>query len=173
MSMQKLEEMYYKYHLMVKDVAFHVLQDYHLAQDVCHDVFLKITDEWIELNRPHKLTEQYLRVMAYHKAIDYYRLKKRKPEKTHVNSMLEEEVLICEEIEKRVDYTRFTADFFHKLKEYRENWYTVLLHMEVYHEPAELVAREMGISLPLLRTWLHRAKQWICDTYGEEYEDLL
>ena len=38
---KRLKEIYDQYYLMVMDVAFKVLRDYHLAQDVCQDVFMR------------------------------------------------------------------------------------------------------------------------------------
>lgn len=177
MSNDKLEELYYKYHLFVKDVACKVLEDPYLAQDVCHDVFLKLSDEWIEADLSPLVRKEYLRVAAYHKAVDYLNQKwvDRKTmsfEKSFQEKDTAKHSWHSSELEEYVMKKVFVHKMLLDLKKHKEHWYMVVLRKEIYHEPVELIARELNVKGSLVRLWLHRAKMWIKENYYEEYQDL-
>lgn len=173
MTNEKLEEIYYKYHRLVKDAAYQVLKDPYLAQAVCQEVFMRLSDEWIEKEQSSKERARYLHVAARHKAIDYKEAAKRRKEVSSASvAQPGTETGGIKEFEQKKDQTRLITDVLKALKEYKESWYTVLLRIEIYHEPAKFVARDMEISMVLLRVRLYRAKQWVNKNFGEEYQSL-
>lgn len=173
MTNEKLEEIYYKYYQLVKDTAYKVLHDHEFTEDVCHDVFLKLSDEWIEADISPEKRENYLRVAALRKAIDYYNVRKQYSEFLPYDEiLLEEELAVDTDLDGSLILKDFTSRILLELKRHNENWYMVILKYEVYHEPVELIAREMGVKVPLIRLWLYRAKKWIKKHYGEEYQSL-
>lgn len=173
MSNEKLEELYYKYYHLVKDTAFKVLHDHEVTEDVCHDVFLKLSDEWIEADLTPRDRENYLRLASIRKAIDYYRFRKMNNHVSYNENSLKYE-LIDETDEELLTMQRlFVSELFRELKEYNEDWYMALLRREVYHEPVDLIAREMNASSIAVRTWIYRGKKWIQERHGDEYKSFL
>lgn len=158
---------YNKYKNLVMDTAYEVLKDYHLAQDVCQEVFFKMSeDRLVTMTVPNEM-KRYLRAVAYHRAIDYYRQMKRRSE----ISLYEENDIVTEmSIEERLDKNDFAKTLFNELEKKNSEWYHIVIHIGLYDEPAEKVARDMGISIGLLRTKYHRAKEWIRKNYKSEYD---
>lgn len=173
MSNEKLEELYYKYYHLVKDTAFKVLQDHGYTDDVCHDVFLKLSDEWIEADITPRERENYLRLAALHKAIDYYRVRQLSIQVSFEEVFLQEDLIDQKDEELALMRRLFASEMFKKLKEYNKDWYMALLKREVYHEPVNLIACEMRASSIAVRTWIYRGKKWIQERYGDEYKSFL
>lgn len=166
MEDEKFECVYNKYKNLVMDTAYEVLKDYYLAQDVCQEVFIKLPEErMILLDSPGEM-KRYLRAVAYHRAIDHYRMIKRRSE---VSLYTEENLIMDLDVDEKMDTDTFTMVLFRDLEEKKPEWHYIIIHLGLYDEPAEKVARDMGISIELLRVKYHRAKKWICKNYGSEY----
>ena len=170
----RLEEIYRNSHLVVKDTAYKILKDYHLAEDICHDIFLKLSDEWIEQDLPMEEVTRYLRMMAYSKAIDVFRAKRKHPEFPCTDTMeeLAGKVNVCEQLERTLDDRALLTKMLQKLKEHNESWYKILLKVDIYHIPANLAARELGIDMNSLSCRLYRAREWVVEMHREEYNEL-
>lgn len=176
MTNDKLEELYKKYHRFVKDVAYKILGDPYLAQDVCHDVFMKLSDEWIMTDLQPEIRKEFLRVAAYHKALDYkyerwadvktmdYESLVKDKKKI---SYLQDEFVLDEDVTERL----FVHQMLIRLRRENENWYMAILKKEIYHEPVELIAQELGVEISVVYVWLHRAKAWIKRKYGRVYRN--
>lgn len=166
MEDEKFESVYLKYKNLVMDTACEVLKDYYLAQDVCQEVFLKLTPERLKLAETPTEMKRYLRTVAYHRAIDYYRkIKKRSEISLYENLDMTFEI----DVDEKMDRTSFTTVLFHELEEKKPEWHYIVIHLGLYDESPEKVARDMGISINLLRTKYHRAKKWICKEYRSKY----
>lgn len=173
MSNEKLEELYYKYYHLVKDTAFKVLHDHEFTEDVCHDVFLKLSDEWMEADLTPRQRENYLRVAAHRKAIDYYNLRKQSGENVpYEEAAIDEVYAIVEDWDEPMLQRDFISRILRDLKEYKEHWYIAVLRYEYYHEPVELIARELGVSTSAIRVWHLRGKMWIRKHYKKAFEKL-
>lgn len=167
MDGEKFTCIYNKYKNLVTGTAYDVLNDYYLAQDICQEVFLKMSENRLEtMNIPDEM-RRYLRAVAYHRAIDYYRKIKRRSE----ISIYEDSSVMTEmNIEERLDKNNFAKTLFQELEKKNSEWHYIVIHLGLYDEPAEKVARDMGISINLLRSKYHRAKQWIRKNYESEYD---
>lgn len=171
MSNDKLEELYYKYYSLVKDTAYKVLGDHGCTDDVCQDVFLKLSDEWLEKGFSDEERKRYLRVAAFHKAIDYYNERKERFE-----FITNDKERILEETEDGSEDSPqylFLSKILKELRAINEDWFTIIIKSELYHEPAALIAKDMGISPNAVRIRHLRAKTWLKKNFSEEYRRLL
>lgn len=167
MNEEILEYIYRKYRKLVLDTAYSVLKDFYLAQDVCQEVFIKLSSKKIKLAEKPDQMKRFLIAVTYHRAIDYYR-----SIHAHGEVCLDdaESLVMNSDIEDKIDFEIFMAEMFKGLKEKNEEWHQIVLRVGFYDEPAEIVARNLGISINLLRTKYHRAKKWIRIHYESEYE---
>ena len=109
MEDEKFDSVYLKYKNLVMDTACEVLKDYYLAQDVCQEVFLKLTPERLKLAETPTEMKRYLRTVAYHRAIDYYRkIKKRSEISLYENLDMTFEI----DVDEKMDRTSFTTVLF-------------------------------------------------------------
>lgn len=171
MSNDKLEELYYKYYSLVKDTAYKVLGDHGCTDDVCQDVFLKLSDEWLEEDIPDEKREHYLRVSAFRKAIDYYNERKELLE-FRLKEKSKPAINIDKSIEDMMEESKFLCKVLRDLKDVNEDWFMIVVKRDIYHEPVALVARDLCISMSLVMTRHSRAKKWINKNYGAEYKQL-
>lgn len=171
---ERLKEIYEQHYLLVMDTAFKILQDYYLAQDICQDVFVRITSEQLdEMCGTPKELRKYLVVMAQNRAIDYVRSQKVRKEVPYYGSGTHLDNEDCFEIlEKTVDQRVFTSKLFADLERYRHDWYEILVRVEVYNYSAEEISYDLGIPISLVRSKLCRAKKWIKKKYRRKYEQL-
>lgn len=170
---ERVEEIYVKYHLLVKDVAFKMLKDFYLAQDVCHDVFSHMTAQCIDKYHTPEQMRAYLYVAAHNRAIDYTRKggwNKEVPYPEHAKSHFDRGVY--DRIEENMDRKIFISQLFLDVKEFRPDWHDVLVRTEVYQESAEMVAQKLGISVGQVRSKLCRVKKWLRRKHGSRYGKL-
>lgn len=175
MTKDKLEELYNKYHLFVKDVAYKMLKDPHLAEDICHDVFLKLSDEWMEARIPSAVRLEYLRVAAFHRVLDY---KEHGWNNCRVVSFeeilqdLERYKYLCNacNIDDKIIENVLVYQMLDHLKAINALYYEVLLRKEIYQYPVALIAKELNMKISNVYVTLHRAKTWIKEHYGSLYK---
>lgn len=170
---ERLKEIYKQNYLVVMDTAFKVLKDYHLAQDVCQDVFLRLSSERISKEDTPENIRKYLLVVAHNRAIDYLRRQKNRLE---VEYQFECEGVngerLFETMEKSHDQKLFMRRIFADLENHRRDWYEVLIRVEVLDHSPEQVSRDLGISVALVKHKLSRAKKWIAKNYSRRYNFL-
>lgn len=166
------DKVYEDYHKLVIHVAFDILQDHNLAQDVCQEVFIKLHQK-IERLDEDKIKGWILR-NTQRKAIDFWRKSYRKKEIPVVREKMEQTVIVeClleEENEcRRKGFRNFLLD---KLKDQNPIWYDLMVRVVVENEPAEEVAKDHGMSVMSLRMRISRARRWLCTNYYRDYRDL-
>lgn len=176
MTNDKLEELYKKYHLFVKDVAYKILGDAYLAQDICHDVFLKLSDEWIEAEMDSAVRLEFLRVAAFHKALDYKSDRWASYLDVPYEQVLEDKekykYLVTDMgLDDKVLGKVFVYQMLQKLKAINEQWYEVLLRKEIYLQPVSLIAKDLRMTIPSVYVTLHRAKTWVKEKYEKLYKE--
>lgn len=169
MTDEKFESVFYQYRNMVMKAAYEILKDYHLAQDVCQEVFIKLSAERLEILKTPDDMKRYLKTVACRRAIDYYR-------KIHrVNVIFLEDIseeTICPDMDEKLCTEEFMEDMFKALEDKKPAWREIVLRVGFYDEPPNIVARDMGISINLLRTDYHRARKWICKNFENEFRYL-
>lgn len=160
------------------------VKDFEIAEDIMQETFLKLFMIMEQSNQIRNI-ESWLFVTAKRQAINYC----KKIVKWEVRSEelvsadngakpLEYEPL-CESAEEEYleKFTNRQKATFHDrvmtgLFEKNKRWHDALLldaHMEI---PQKKAAKIMNMSLNAYQVMLHRAREWIRETYGVEYEEL-
>lgn len=172
MKREEFDRMYEQYYRLVIHVAYDILQDYALAQDVCQEVFVKFHEK-IEGLDEDKLKGWMLR-NAQRKTIDYLRKAYRKHEIPVEEEKVEEklEVEYLTEIENESSRRAFRGFVLEELKEENPLWHDLMMRVVVDNEPAKEVAADYGITVMNLRMKLSRARRWLYDNYYKNYREL-
>lgn len=170
---ERLKEIYNQNYLVVMDVAFKVLKDYHLAQDVCQDVFMRLSSERISKEETPGNIRKYLLVVTHNRAIDYLRRQKSRQEVEYQFECEEADgEHLFEAMEKSYDQKQFMRRIFVDLEKHRRDWYEVLMRVEVLDHSPEQVSRDLGVSVALVKQKLSKAKKWIAKNYSRRYNFL-
>ncbi len=114
-SRDKLEELYYKYHKYVYKIAYNILNDSYLAQDVVQSVFIKLIENIDKIDRIEcNKTKAFIVIITRNLSINLYR--KRNSHKNMVLENIEDvicdtsqpidERIISEEILDRISHNR-------------------------------------------------------------------
>ena len=71
------EEIYEEYHLKVLRYINSQVNDYHLAEDLCSDVFLKVYEKLDTYNKSKAQFSTWIFTITRNRLIDYYRTRKQ------------------------------------------------------------------------------------------------
>lgn len=172
MKKEDFDRIYMQYHKLVQHVAFDILQDHNLAQDVCQEVFMKL-DEKIETLDRARIKGWLLRC-GKRKAIDFVRRAYRKNEVSVITEKMEEDFVVeyLLEVENEKSRRQFRNFVLDKLKQKNQTWYELMMRVVVESEPAAIVAEEYGITVVNLRMKISRARQWLYKNYHQSYLEL-
>ena len=168
MKVSDFDRIYQKYVDLVHYAAYSMVRDYHLAQDVCQDVFIKVYRAIEGLDE--ESIKGWLLVVTRLTSIDTLRKRTRRREANPET----DEAPFCED---RIldDYLlkEFTSQLFVALYEKNQEWYEIVMKLDVEDAPAAEVARELGVSVNHLRVKHHRARAWLRKEFGSELKELL
>lgn len=172
-DLEDFKETYLKHQKVILKVAYDTLQDYHMAQDVCQETFLRLGFYFDYI--PRKKRKPWLIVVASNYAKDL--LKKGGKYSTTVGlpEVDEAEEQADDVIEKHLEelsVQKAVSSVLNRLREKKVLWYEVLVLVEYLEVPRKRVAEEYGLSVPALEGYLRRAKEWIRDNCKEESIDL-
>ena len=169
MKKEDFDRIYMEYHKLVQHVAFDILQDHNLAQDVCQEVFIKLHQKIERLDE--NLIKGWILRNTHRKSIDFWRKSYRKREIPVVGETIEgalvSEYLVEKETEcRRKEFRNFLLD---ELKEKNPLWHDLMVRVVVENEPASEVAREYGLSELGMWMRLSRARRWLYANYYQSY----
>ena len=71
-----------------------------------------------------------------------------------------------------LDRTDLHERIFEALMMRNRRWYEAITLSYYLEIPQTKVAEQMGVSVEVLHSLLHRAKDWIKKTFGVEYDEL-
>ena len=142
MTDEKFECIYKQYEKLVMNAAYEILHDYHLAQDVCQEVFIKVSNDRLESLATDEDMKRYLNYVAGNRAIDYYRKLRRMNE---VSLEDQEDAMNCLNMDEKVYKEEFVLEMFKALEVKKPEWKEIVLRVGFYDEPPIIVARDMGI----------------------------
>lgn len=172
MERKCFNRIYEEYHRLVIHVAFDILRDYDLAQDVCQEVFVKFHEK-IEGLDEDKIKGWMLR-NARRKTIDFVRKSYRKREVSVVSEQVEQELVSeylveTEDESCRKEFRQFVLE---ELREKNEGWHDLMVRVVIGNESPEAVAEDHGITVMNLRVRLSRARRWLYNNYYRYYREL-
>lgn len=174
----EFNEIYEKYKNAVLRAAYLYVKAPDIAEDIRQETFLKLL-RLMECRKSASNVESWLYITARNAALNYRkRVKWEVPlvqEETGAPSgepfreSTEDEYLEMHTNEKWAElHDRIMSELLEK----NERWYEAILleaHMEL---PQKEAAKVMGISLNAYQVMLHRARAWIREKFGAEYEEL-
>ena len=164
---------YYRYVDLAHYVANSVVHDYHLAQDVCQEVFIKL---YLNI---HGLDEERVKgwiiVAAENTAIDFVRKRDRLREEPcdDRGNLYRGKGPDLDEIHRNAEIKEFGHRLFCALHEKNPEWYDIVMGLDVAELPPKEVARRLGISIVNLRVKHHRAREWLRNNFGIGFNELL
>ena len=170
---EKFQEIYDKYKNLIMKMAFEKLKDFHLAQDICQETFIKLYGYQDTLDEDR--VKSWLLVVAANLIRDHYKKSGTRRE------FLDEDGLVMdlnqpdnsmEEYLRLLGVREFEIRILESLREKNTDWYEVLLLVEYLQVPRKLIAKQRGIALSTVDAHLYKAKKWLVSQYQEEYENL-
>jgi len=170
MDIRNFERVYMQYRDMVMRIAYDVLKDYHLAQDVCQEVFFTLSEKRLASMGISDETKNFLAVVASNKAIDEYRKRNRLGEVVIDESYNSVTEMTIDEI---TDQRSVLSTVLKDLKNNHPDWYDVIIHVCFYEESRKIAARKLGIHETTLGTRYYRAKKYIDKTYGKDFYEII
>lgn len=173
---QDFDEIYMEYKHLVMKVAYDYSGSRETAEDIVQSTFLKLYMHFDEMSY-HNI-KSWLFTVAKHQALNYIDKNSREqleadvydnhmPEK--LSSSAEEEYLFDDQDDDRKELHEI---IFAALLKKNPRWYDAI-YMAYYLElPQKTVAEDLGISVGVLHSTLHRAKEWIKKKYGVVYAEM-
>lgn len=172
MERESFNRIYKQYYKLVTHVAFDILQDYNLAEDVCQEVFVKFHKK-IEGLDEEKLKGWMLR-NTHRKTIDFLRKSYHKREIPVIGEEMEQELVAQYLVETEDESCRkeFRCFVLEELKEKNPIWHDLMVRVVIGNESAESVAQDYGITVTNLRVKISRARSWLYRNYYRYYQEL-
>lgn len=173
MNYTEYVKIYKAYCKLSMKIAFDIIRDKDLAEDICQEVFIKLYQNFEVADE--NLIRAWIVLNTKRKAIDYYR---KQVSSREVCTFKENLVVrrsaygIPEECLEEMQKLEFRQMIFQKLKKKNPMWYDFIVRVVVEKENPETVAKEYGITVMNMRTKIHRARVWIRSEFGKDYEEL-
>ena len=169
----KFEEIYEKYKNMVLKIAYRMTRDYHLAQDICQETFMRLYgyQDYIICEK----LKSWLIVVASNLVYDHWKKSSSRREVLADDSWKTEKEVedpASNRALELVEYRRLCSSVLKALWEKNEDWYEVLILVEYLGVPRKTVAKQRGVSLSTIDSYLRKSKKWMKENFQEEYEEL-
>ena len=170
-------EVYDRYKNLVLKVAYDYSGDFDAAEDIMQNTFLKLY-MYFENMRQDNL-KAWLYTTAKHAAINYRRKADKEVLEESEDSTIDRLSGVADSAEAEVFcrkgkeeaaclHERIMTDMMGK----NPRWHEAIMMVYVMEIPQTKVAEKMGISVNVLYSMLHRAKEWIQKEYGVEYQEM-
>ena len=171
----EIDRLYKEYTSKVYRTARYYVRDHFAAEEITQEVFLKLYDN---LGNIHiEAAYCWLITTAKNMAMNYDRDNGREipieeVEETDSDYKIEglDEQLV--KMVKEKEYCELKEEIFAALYRKNPRWYEAVSITYILEKPQKEVAESMGISLEVLHSTLYRAKQWIRESYEEQFHQL-
>ena len=174
---REFNEIYEEYkNLVLKAAYIYSGDNYHAAEDITQDTFLKLYIGFEEFEKSN--ISSWLYTTAKNAAINY---RKKNSKVTFIENYDElgerepsvrniEEEFMENETEK--DMFSLREDIFSDLMEKNPRWYEAMILAYYMKVPQEKAAEMMEVKIEVFHSMLYRARKWIAKKYGVEYEEV-
>lgn len=171
-------EVYEKYKNLVLKVAYAYSGDYDAAEDIMQNTFLKLYMYFEDMHQGN--LKSWLYTTAKHMAINHRKRMNRElfeseaadgsftMDSIPTRSVEDEFLMSSRDLEIAILHEKIFVEILEK----NPRWYEALRLIYMMEVPQKKVADEMGISINVLHSLLHRAKEWIRKEYGVEYHEM-
>ncbi len=175
MKNKRFEECFQQYSHVVIKMAAGKTGSVQTAQEICQQVFLAFYKNMEKIDRD--LEKAWLFRAAQNAVIDYYRRSSTQREVvTGYCSYQETSACPSEEsialYEEKMFHREFMERILSEVSRVNQMWYQVLVLVCVEGLSHQEAARELKISLPVLRARLFRARDYVRKHFGQEYKEL-
>lgn len=173
---REFDKIYGKYKNLVLKAAYTYSGNLDVAEDITQSTFLQLYIFYDDMN--HSNIKSWLYTTAKNYALNY----KKKAKREVLEEGITDDTVIQDSVESAedevlgelldLDRTELHERIFEALMEKNSRWYdavTLSYYMEI---PQVKVAEQMGVSVEVLHSLLHRAKDWIKKKFGVEYDEL-
>lgn len=170
------DEIFNRYKNLVLKVAFDYSGNRDIAEDIMQNTFLQLYIYFNHMNQ--KNISAWLYTTAKNYALNWNKKAQREV-------LQEDESVICKDmecgksaeevyLEKEQGSSRkdLHEKIFEELMQKNPRWYQAVMLVYYMEVPQAKVAEEMGISIQVLHSILHRAKKWIKQKFDVEYREL-
>jgi RNA polymerase sigma factor, sigma-70 family len=170
----KFNRIYEDYKKLIMKVAANRLRCYDAAQEICQITFMEyyIKMETIE----EEFIKPWLMLVARNTTIDYLRkrnVRLLRQEGIEAAEVIDYEVVYdhsAERIVRKIMSTELVYSILYELKALNPIWYELIVNIGILDRQQVIVAREMNITLSVLRARLYRARCWLRERFGDDYE---
>ena len=147
----RFRELYEKYKNLILRQVYDMTKDYHLAQDICQETFMKLYDYRAHIDE--EKVKGWLLVVAYNKTCDILR---RNPLECHAAEL---------------DYQNCCSHILQSLREKNAVWYEMLILFDYFGMPKKEIGKRMGVPVGTVDTYLRRCKKWLKENFREVYKN--
>lgn len=163
-------EVYRQYHRLIYRSVFAQTGNQELAEDISQQVMLKYFEHMPEVEKGYE--KGWLLTVERHLLIDYYR-------KNHNLKAIREEEMkeavnrsVFPDPGKDVERRQFLVRILEALRLKNEDWYDVMYLVCALEISEPEAAKQLGISIGLLRTRLYRARKYLQKLFGDDYKSI-
>lgn len=169
----KFEEYFEKYKGLIIKVIMDKTSDYQLAQEICQKVFMNF---YMNMNRiSPDFVKAWLVRCANNAVIDHMRGAQMRREFVADitileagNSLMEKSVELYQE---RMYDRELAGRIMREVRAVNENWYEILMMCCVEGLSYTEASERLGVSEPVLRARMYRARVFIKERFGDEYKN--
>lgn len=166
MTLEQFSNAYENYYKVSVQTAFRLLQDFTIAEDIAQEVFFHLYEIWetIDVTNERKLRSLVV-TATVNKTRDYLKKSSKKSESCrlleHVRSEKTDERLDPEQLLLSSEWSGYRREILDKLRVKNRESYDILIKVVFFGLPADMVAREYGISRNTLDNRIMRARKWL------------
>jgi RNA polymerase sigma-70 factor (ECF subfamily) len=172
MKNKKFEEFFRQYKNLVIKLVMSKINDYQVAQEICQQVFVSFYSHMDNIS--DDLVKAWLLQATRNAVIDYIRKNKghsmivldEMAVKEFGNLLIEESLELYEDRKSKRD---LVVRIMQEVRSVNEQWFEILVLSCVEGLSYAEIAKRMGVSEPMLRARMCRARAYIKKRFGEEY----
>lgn len=165
----QLDDFFRKYRNIVIKNAYLYVKDYHAAEDICQETFIRLGEN-LDRVEPEKIKRWLLRV-SERLAIDYLRKGGNNKVSVGLDGIKEFPADrrysdLSALLEEREERELKTAALI-RLRREKPIWYDTMLMSYVEEMDNHAIGNELGVKASLVSKWKERARRWLNAVYEE------